>query len=488
MRATPAPVRSLRAGYPRWAWIPAVLLTCLLVGSAVAGAMAYLLIALLAAPLLVVMFRRPQKGLLVLATLAPLNGLLPLFTPSRTAAYWKEGLVAALVIVILVKCITGERRSFRQVWWSGFLGVLVVIGVVSAAFEVSLQAAYGLKLDFFYVLLAWAAWQCPLSAKERDQLATSFMATGLLAALYGIAQQGLGGTRLHDLGYAYNTTITFNGAFLKSFGTFDSAHGFGFYEMFVVLFGLAVALSDLTRRRNKLFLALLPVYLGGMVFSLTRGAFVGAAVGLLYLGLRRYRVLLLCIPIGLVALLWLPSSFTSTSLNPKSAQERVGTWSKVPGLVASHPFGTGIGTTGSAVDKARSGSPFSNTSPAASSGDGTLSANSSVKVAVALPDNYYVQTLTELGVLGLWAACLFLGVALVGLHRASDSPLATDRTFIDATSTVVVAAIVSSFTATYFSLFPMDLLFWLTLGVASSVVPVASAGEAARLPVATPRP
>lgn len=479
MRTVSAPDRSLRSTLTTSPWAVLALLACVVIGAAAAGAAAYLLVALLAAPLLVLLYRRPQKGLLVLATLAPLDGLLPLATTSRVAPYWKEGLVVAIVIAILARRRHDERPSFRTVWWFGFLAVLLVIGVASAMLELSSQAAYGLKLDFFYVLIAWAAWRCPLSARERDQLVTSFMATGLVAALYGLAQQGIGATRLHDLGYQYNSTITTSGGFLKSFGTFDGAHGLGFFEMFVVLFGLAIALADRRRRRNQVFLCLLPVYLAGMVFSLTRGAFVGAAVGLLYLGLRRHRVLLLCIPIALVGLLWLPASFKGSSLSTSSAQERVGTWSNVPSLVASHPLGTGIGTTGSAIDKAQSGSPFSNTTAtsATSSGDTSLSAPDSVKVAVALPDNYYVQTVTELGVLGLWAACLLLGVVLVGLHRASGGPAAPDRPFVDATTTVVVAAVVASFTATYFSLFPMDLLFWLTLGVASATLSAKPADE-----------
>ncbi len=47
-------------------------------------------------PIVVALVKRPQRGVLVLAALAPLDGLLPLVTTSRVVPYWKEGLVVAV--------------------------------------------------------------------------------------------------------------------------------------------------------------------------------------------------------------------------------------------------------------------------------------------------------------------------------------------------------------------------------------------------------
>ena len=73
---------------------------------------------------------------------------------------------------------------------------------------------------------------------------------------------------------------------------------------------LAELADDRARPRNRLFLLLLPIYAAGLLLSTTRSAFVGIAVGLAYLGWKRYRVLLLLIPAGLVALAFVRGLFT----------------------------------------------------------------------------------------------------------------------------------------------------------------------------------
>lgn len=439
-----------------------------IVAAALNDVLPYALAAGTLVPVVVALVKRPQRGILVLAALAPLDGLIPLVSTSRVVPYWKEGLVVAVVAATLVNRKARQKdSSFRKAFWFEGLAGLLVVALLSTLVRHDSQAFFGLKLDFFYVLVAWSVWRCPFSRVDRDRLVTIIMVTGLIGATYGLLQQVLGGFRLHALGYQYNSTITFNGGFLKSFGTFGGPHGLGFYEMFVILFGLSVALTDRRRMRNRAFLVLLPINLLGLAFSFTRGALVGLAVGILYLGLRRHQAILLCIPVALVALLLVPAGFRGSTLSATSAQQRASTWTNVPHIVADHPLGAGIGTTGSAVDKAQLASTPDTPSGLTRS---TNSPNASVTVALALPDNYFVQTLAELGVAGLWLACLLLAGILVGLYRASEARAGPTRAFLDGAVVMVLAAVASSVTATYFSLFPMDLFFWLVVGVATATV------------------
>lgn len=452
----------------RWLAAGGLFVAALIVLTALLGLAPYVLVAALLIPLLSVVVQRPQRGVLILAAFAPLEGLLPLVSSSRVLPYWKEGLVAILVGATLLN--TRARRNsrrFRHVFWFDALAGLVLIALISAAAGHNSQALFGLKLDFFYVLVAWSVWRCPLSSLDRDRLVTIIMATGAIAAGFGLLQQVLGGSRLHALGYPYNTTITFIGGFLKSFGTFGGPHGLGFYEMFVILFGLSIALENRKSLRNRLFLTLLPLYLLGLVLSFTRGAIIGLGVGLVYLGVRRYSLLLLFIPLATISILWVPSSFRGSTLSPTSAQQRVATWANVPRIIVHNPLGAGLGTTGSAIDKAQRGSPFAAGSVQAPS---VGVPNSSVTVALSLPDNFFVQTVAELGVLGLWLACLLFAGIFVGLHRSSERTRGPTRAFVDGATVTVLAAVVSSATATYFSLFPMDLFFWLFVGVATASI------------------
>jgi hypothetical protein len=217
--------------------------------------------------------------------------------------------------------------------------------------------------------------------------------------------------------------------------------------MVVLLVGLAVALEDLRRTRNRLFIFAVPLLVVGMASSVVRGAWLGLAVGLIYLGWRRYRVLLLIIPVAVVALLYLPGSLSSAALSGSSLAERGSGWQANAQQIVAHPLGAGIGATGAAAAKV-----------AALQGGGTT----------YQPDNYYFKTVYELGVLGLW----LLLVAFLTIFRSTDQAArrlsGRDSALILGISAAVLAAISASFVATYFEIFPMDVLFWLLLGVVAT--------------------
>jgi hypothetical protein len=437
------------------------------------GWVAVVLSVVLAVPLLVALVQRPQRGVLLLVALAPLDGLLVLFPHLNLVQYWKEELVilifgATFLAPSDARGPTGRHRPD----WAIALGAFFALAVLSAVFVEGLQAAYGLKLDFFYVLLAIAVWRCPLDRKERDRLVTLLMIMGFVAAAWGILQQLVGPTRLNDLGYAYNTNITFIGSFLRSFATFQSPHAFGLFEMLVILVGVPHALSDLRRLRNRLFLLLLPIYAAGLLLSTARSAFLGLAVGLAYLGWRRHRVLLLLIPAGVVALAFLPAELGSTVLSTTSGHARTATWTNSLPLVSAHPLGQGIGAAGSTQDKIAQGGPLLFSQKAAGDQANQLagqSANASaIPVADTIPDNYYVKTVLDLGILGLWLFVVMLVSIFFFLQSASKRLVDEPAVLCTAASATVLAGAVAALVATYFEIFPMDLFFWLLVGVASA--------------------
>jgi hypothetical protein len=298
------------------------------------------------------------------------------------------------------------------------------------------------------------------------------MIVGLVAAAWGILQQLLGPTRLNDLGYAYNTNITFIGSFLRSFATFQSAHAFGLFEMVVILVGVAHALNDRARPRNRLFLMLLPIYAAGLLLSITRSAFLGIAVGLAYLGWKRYRALLLLIPAGLVALAFLPPEVGNTVLSTTSGQSRTATWTNSLPLVSAHPLGQGIGAAGSTQEKVAQGGPLLFSDQSATQQANQLAAQSAnasaIPVANRIPDNYYVLTALDLGILGLWLFVVMLVSIFFFLQSASKRLVDEPAVFCTAASASVLAAAVAAVVISYFEVFPVDLFFWLLVGVASA--------------------
>jgi hypothetical protein len=267
----------------------------------------------------------------------------------------------------------------------------------------------------------------------------------------------MGGARLNALGYPYNTVIVTAGGHLRSFSTFASNFEFAFFLMIVLLMGLPCALSDTRRLRNRAFLACLPVFAAALLLTFTRGAWLGLAVGGVYLGMRRYRLLLLAVPAVVLAFAFLPGSITSTSFSPTSLGERGVGWHQNFEQVLSHPFGVGIGATGAAAAKV-----------AQLEAGGTQVDTSVPGSPMYQPDNYYYKTVYELGVLGLWLWILLLASAFASAARIARSKSGSESSFALGVAACVAAAAVASLVATFFEIFPMDLFFWLLISTVAA--------------------
>jgi hypothetical protein len=413
----------------------------------------------------VVVGPRPQRGVLLLAALAPFSGLLLLVPHPPLVDLWSEALVAGTAVAALAAPAAARRQAGGSLpGWVPALLALMAVGLLSAAAVGGTQAITGFKINYYYALLLPILWRCPLSARERDHLVSVLMGTGVLVALVGLWQQAVGQEALHDLGYEYNVTIRTAGGLLRSFSTFNQPFPFGLYLTLVLLVATPVALRELQRPRNALFLALTPVLILGMLSSIVRAAIAGLAVGGLFLWRHRDRRLAHAVPVVLVVLLLLPPRVYGPLLSATSLGERSSGWAATFGEVLAAPFGNGIGASGSAAEK---------TALVVGGHQG-----------IYQPDNYYFKTLYELGPIGLWLFVLFLISVItcaVATSRAawaravtSDAERLTarrDASLAAGIGASVLGACVASFVSTYFEIFPVDLFFWLLLGVLPSLHP-----------------
>ena len=85
------------------------------------------------------------------------------------------------------------------------------------------------------------------------------------------------------------------------------------------------------------------------------------------------------------------------------------------------------------------------------------------------PDNYYVKRLLELGIVGLWLTVLFLRFAIGSAQRARRRASGTDTGLADGIAASIIGASSAAFFATYWEIFPLDLYFWMLLGVVLSI-------------------
>jgi len=185
-----------------------------------------------------------------------------------------------------------------------------------------------------------------------------------------------------------------------------------------------------------------------------RGAFLGLAAGLLYLAFHRYKYLVYGIPLVLVLALFIPSgaAITNAVFSSSSLQERTLSWGDRLDLFAENPFGTGIGTTGAAAEKA-------------------AKLNFQNPDLTYVPDNTFLKEMFELGILGLWFLVL-LGVAMfVSVRRTERRSTGVDRDFLSGVAAQLLAIAMASLVATYLELVPMDQLFWVMIAVAATMEP-----------------
>nr|WP_306305347.1 O-antigen ligase family protein [Rhodococcus yunnanensis] len=387
----------------------------------------------------------------------PLNGLLFLLPVPGFVSGWKEGLVLLTLVCAWIR--RSRRRSpadppLLMPWWPA-AAVFVVFGCVSALATFGFVGVFAIKVTFFYILLVAVMWLAPFDAKDRDDLVSILMGMGVFTSVVGVVQLIAGPAALVSLGYEYGTQVRTSGGLLRTFSTFNLPFPFGLYVMLSLLVGGAIALADPRRRRNMAFLLASPMMVVAMSSSIVRGAILGLVVGLIYLIAVRFRYLAGPLAVAAVAVAvvvpFVPK-ITAVFFSSSSLGQRGDGWNNIIASILVHPLGTGLGSSGSAADR------ISTASGAAFTTDGGLSTNYQ-------PDNYYVKAALELGPIGLWAVVALLVAALLWCTRLSRSLPGADGALALGVGASIVAAMFASLVSTYFEIFPIDVYFWLLLGV-----------------------
>lgn len=409
--------------------------------------------------------RRPQRGVMMLAALVPLNGLLVLLPLPGVVSGWKEGLVLFTLACAWIRRSRSEfpgiRRSRSESqarllmpWWPA-AALFVGLGTVSALATFGLVGIFAIKVTFFYILVVAILWLAPFDAKDRDNLVSVLMGMGVFTSVVGIAQLLAGPAALVSLGYEYDTQVRTSGGLLRTFSTFNLPFPFGLYVMLSLLVGGAVALADPRRRRNLLFLCATPMMVVAMASSIVRGAILGLAVGLIYLIAVRFRFLaapLAAIAVAVAVVVPFVPKISSVFFSSSSLGQRGDGWSNIIASILVHPIGTGLGSSGAAADR------ISTASGASFQTEGGLSTNYQ-------PDNYYVKSALELGPIGLWIVVVLLITTLAWCTRLSRFLPRPDDALALGVGASIVAAMFASLVSTYFEIFPIDVYFWLLLGV-----------------------
>ena len=148
-----------------------------------------------AAVLFALLYRRPQNGLLLVAALTPLHGLLTILPGGPSLTGWKEGV---LVLTLLATFVTPNRDRTMppsMPWWPAAVA-WVAIGTLSALLMSGPAAVTALKITYFYLIIPIILWRTPFDARDRDRLVTILMGTTAFGAVVGWSSRWAVGTGL----------------------------------------------------------------------------------------------------------------------------------------------------------------------------------------------------------------------------------------------------------------------------------------------------
>ncbi len=302
---------------------------------------------LIGAALIGAVLTRPRFGLLVLPVLTPFLAWLPR-VPVPGLNPLNVMLLSVFFTWSLSRIVRGEPifRPSRLGWTLGALVALTAISVVrGAAFPTGYgyragESIYALircamTFTFYFITLAMVRGE-----KDRRHLAWAI-------ALALIAESAC--------------TIAYgrNGRGARALGSFGQSNELGaFLAMFTAF---TAALLPATRRLFARLLLAAGVLAGiiAALMSVSRGALVALAAGLLYVGLRSSRTFtLLLVAVLLTSPWWAPDYVRNRVLGTQveveeegetelegSAQLRVDTWKAIVTVVREHPL-DGVGFTG----------------------------------------------------------------------------------------------------------------------------------------------
>ncbi len=419
--------------------------------------------------LVLALIQRPQRGLLLLAALLPFDGLLLIVPGGEAAGPWKEAVLMLTLLAVVVSPRAAHAAGpIAMPPWVPPAVAMISLGVISAVITGGTIGFWGFKISFLYAVVPVILWACPFTASDRDRLVSILMVTGTVTALVGLAQQVAGPTRLNDIGYEYNSAIRFSGGLLRSFSTFTQPFSFGLFVSLTLLICLPIAMADVKRTRNLLFLVVSPLLVVGMSTSVVRGATLALVVGLLVLALWRFRGLFHAAVPAFIAVLFVPVSVLTSYVSSSSLGQRTTGWQTIFDSLLTAPLGNGIGTTGAAAEKAEElGANIDDLVTYGSGAD------------LYLPDSQYVKTIIELGPLGLWLLLLWGAAGVATAVAVARRTTGNDRALAQGIAASIIGAAASSLVANYLEIFPLDFYFWLLLGVLLTVgSPAATHAEA----------
>jgi O-antigen ligase len=320
------------------------------------------LVAIPLAPIVITaMFADPRLAVVAVVATFPI-GSIALRSPLPPIEM-AEAAVAIVSALVLLKRVATDKAPLRwhpAMWWMFALLIWTIVAFASAVDSaLAIKQIASLAGGFLFALVVATA--CATMRDVRFVLLGFVIIAGLIATTAVIGgdqfQSELGGTQVAG----------------RLRGAFDHPNQLGTICAMLALVAAGLAFGARSVRARVFSLLAIPVLVSGLALSLSRGAWIGAGIGALYLALvlpqARRAILVVTVPLAIVAALIGPSLPANPQI--QVVQERLGVltvrspyddrpaiWAEAMREIREDPL-TGQGPGGFPVASVRAGSEAS---------------------------------------------------------------------------------------------------------------------------------
>lgn len=402
-----------------------------------------------------------EKSIYVLAAYSVIDYVLRSFVGGALASAWDEAYFLALILLWLYKwAFCRKEKPFKAAPMDlpiviFFSVMLVVLIVNSPDFSISLE---GFRAIVQYVLWYFVVLQLVRDEKGARSLTVFFVAIVGLMAIHGVYQYIIGVEM--PAGWVDQNEA---GVRTRVYSILTSPNIFGSLLTLASPMAVSLCLSEKARGRKILFGFLALMMIASLVFTSSRGAWIGFAVAfVVYVLLNDKRLLVPGIIAMVLVIVLVPSvgNRITYMLSPEYIESslrggRLVRWLTGLRILEFYPvFGLGLGHFGGAVAM-----------------NHALSTVVDVEVVNTFyMDNYYLKTAVEAGIVGLAAfVMLMYQVFINGLRVVKMTEGGSFHTLACGILAGLSGVIVHNWVENVFEVPLMTTVFWMFAGVLMAV-------------------
>ena len=373
------------------------------------------------------------------------------------ASIWDEAFLCGLVLLWLYKWMVyrkeeGIKASPMDLPIIMFITTMfVVLFVNSSDFSIALE---GFRAIVQYMLWYFVAIELVKNLKSAKIVVTTFVVIAGLMALHGVYQYVIGVEM--PAGWVDQNEA---GVRTRVYSILTSPNIFG--SMLTLSTPMAIALAFTAKeKKGKIIFSLIALAMAGsLVFTFSRGAWIGFAVAIaVYVFLKDKRLFIPCIIAAVLVVFLVPSvgNRISYMLSPEYIESslrggRLVRWITGFRILEFYPlFGVGLGGFGGAVAMNHEAELLLDTE----------------YIETFYMDNYFLKTAVESGIVGVAAFSILMYCVIINSYRAIKTSVKPEsRELSIGIMAGLCGVIIHNFVENVFEVPMMTSLFWLFVAV-----------------------